>query len=70
MKKYWMLVLLLYVFGVLLRLVGQLINGESVNFKSTFLLGEFDGSIDFDRRWTFRVILMFLLPLFFVKAVK
>ena len=69
-KVYLILFFMLYLFGVLLRIVGQLINGTSIDWKATFLLGEFDGTLDFDKRWTFRVILMFLLPVFFVKAVR
>jgi hypothetical protein len=70
MKKYFILFLMLYLFGVLLRIVGQLINGTPINWKSTLLLGEFDNTMNFDKRWTFRVVLMLLLPVFFVKAVS
>lgn len=70
MKRYWMLVLLVYVFGVSLRIIGQLMNGESINWKSTLLLGEFDNTQDFDKRWFVRIVLMFGLPLFFVKSTR
>lgn len=69
MKKYLLLFLMLYLFGVLLRIVGQLINGEPINWKSTLLLGEFDNTMDFDKRWVFRVGLMLLLPVFFIKPL-
>jgi len=69
MKRYFLLVLLLYVFGVVLRIVGQLMNGESIKWGSTFLLGEFDGTQEFNKRWFLRVSLMFLLPMFFTKEV-
>jgi hypothetical protein len=60
---------MLYTFGVLLRIVGQLVNGETINWKNTFLLGEFDGTTDFDKRWFLRVGLMGVLPLLFVKPI-
>lgn len=67
----WLLLfLMLYLFGVLLRIVGQMLNGEPINWKATLLLGEFDNTMDFDKRWVFRVALMLLLPMFFVKAVS
>lgn len=70
MKKYFLLFLLLYLFGVLLRIVGQLMNGDSINWKSTLLLGEFDGKSDFDKRWFARVGLMLILPMLFVKPLS
>lgn len=69
MKKYFLLFLLLYLFGVLIRIVGQLMNGQSISWKSTLLLGEFDGSQDFDKRWFLRIALMLLLPVFFIKPL-
>jgi len=69
MKRYFYLFLMLYVFGVVLRIAGQLLNGEQIQWKSTLLLGEFDGTQDFDKRWFLRIGLMLLLPLLFVKPV-
>lgn len=70
MKKYFLLFLLLYLFGVLIRIVGQLLNGETINWKSSLLLGEFDGTQDFDKRWFLRIALMLLLPVFFIKPLS
>jgi hypothetical protein len=70
MKKYLFLVLLIYSFGVVLRIVGQLINGSSIDWKATFMLGEFDNTVSFDKRWWARLATMFLLPLLFVKIIK
>jgi hypothetical protein len=69
MKRYLLLVLLLYLFGVVLRIAGQALNGETIQWKSTILLGEFDGTQDFDKRWFVRIGLMLSLPLLFVKPV-
>lgn len=66
MKKYFVLFLMLYVFGVLLRLIGQLIEGMTINWKNTLLLGEFDNTNDFGTRWFSRIALMLILPLAFM----
>jgi len=70
MKRFFLLFLLLYSFGVILRIAGQLMNGESINWKSSLLLGEFDGTQDFDKRWFMRVGLMIVLPLLFIKPIS
>jgi hypothetical protein len=70
MKRYLLLVLLLYLFGVILRIAGQVLNGETIQWKSTLLLGEFDNTQNFDKRWFVRIGLMLALPLLFVKPVS
>lgn len=71
MKKYLLLVLMVYVFGVVLRVVGQLMNGQNIDIKSTLLLGELDGQpFDFSKRWFARIAVLFSVPLFFIKVVK
>lgn len=61
-KTLLLLVILLYLFGVLLRIAGQLYNKESINWKSTLTLSEFDGTQDYGTRWKIRIALMIALP--------
>jgi len=62
MKKFFPLFLLLYVFGVALRIGGQLLNKQPINWKSTLSLGEFDNTQDFGQRWQLRIAIMIALP--------
>lgn len=61
MKKFLFLFLFLYMFGVVLRVVGQLINNTPIDWKATLLLGEFDNTMNFDKRWYARVGTMAVL---------
>lgn len=69
-KTFLLLVILLYLFGVLLRIAGQYMNGEKINWKATLTLGEFDGSQDYGKRWQVRIALMLLLPVLWLKFLK
>jgi hypothetical protein len=61
-KAFISLVILLYLFGVLLRIIGQKMNGTAIDWKATLTLGEFDGSQDYGPRWKARIALMIALP--------
>jgi hypothetical protein len=70
MKKYFLLSLMIYTYAVVLRVIGQLMQGTGIDWKATLLLGELDGSeFEFSKRWMLRVVLIFLLPVLFIKAV-
>jgi hypothetical protein len=69
-KTFILLVLFLYLFGVLLRVVGQLLNKEPINWKSTLTLGELDGGQDYGTRWKARIAIMFLLPFLWLNFLK
>lgn len=69
-KSVLLLVILLYLFGVMLRIAGQLLNGEQINWKSTLTLAEFDGTQDYGTRWKWRIALMVLLPFMWVTWLR
>lgn len=70
MKKIFPLILLLYVFGVALRIGGQLLNKTPIDWKSTLLLGEFDNTNDFGPRWKLRIAIMIALPFVWIELMK
>jgi len=65
-KAVLLLVVLLYLFGVILRIAGQMFDKQQINWKSTLTLGEFDGTQDYGPRWKMRIAIMFLLPFVWV----
>jgi hypothetical protein len=70
-KTFLLLVILLYLFGVLVRIAGQaMVNKEPINWKSTLTLGEFDGSQDYGPRWKVRIAVMLLLPFVWLQFLK
>lgn len=69
-KTFLLLVILLYLFGVLVRIVGQYMNGQQINWKATLMLGEFDGTQDYGTRWKVRIAIMLALPLLWLKFLK
>lgn len=80
--KFWKifipLFLLVYLFGVILRLIGILVNEKGslkplagVDWLQVFLLGELDGSSTLiTPRWWIRVITIVLLPLVLAGLIK
>jgi hypothetical protein len=78
MKKTWfLLVVFLYIFMVVLRLVGQFVNNMwdasrvgDIDWKSTLTLGELDGTQDYGTRWKWRIITMLVFPFLWLSFIE
>lgn len=69
-KTVLLLVVLLYLFGVILRVAGQLLNKEPINWKAALTLAEFDGTQDYGPRWKLRIVVMVALPVLWVSMIS
>ena len=72
-KTVLLLIVLLYMFGVILRIVGSVMNGDwlanRMDWKSILTLGELDGTQDYGTRWKVRIAIMILLPFVWVAGL-
>jgi hypothetical protein len=69
-RPYLLLLVFLYVFMVLLRVLGQLMNGTPIDWKSTLTLGELDNTQDYGDRWRARIALLLALPFIWLHGMR
>lgn len=74
-KTYILLVVFLYLFMVVLRIVGQYFNGfwqpgVQINWKATLTLGELDNTQDYGPRWYVRIATLLIFPLVWIKVLE
>lgn len=69
-KAFFLLVVFLYLFNVVLRIVGQYYNGTPINWKATLTLGELDNTQDYGTRWKIRIATILIFPFLWLSFIE